>query len=63
MFSIYRYGYTKWGMDQADRYQTRLESVFSLIDSNRMLGLAREDIGKGVRLFQVAQHRVVYEIV
>ncbi len=49
------------GNDRADQYISRLQEICELIASQPSMGVAREDIAKGVRSFPVDRYVIFYE--
>lgn len=57
---IFQYSVEQWGVEQADRYRTRLYAACGNLASFPDLGRRRREYGSRVRSFPVAQH-IVYD--
>lgn len=57
---IGRYTQRAWGRDKRRQYLKGLDRAFTHIAANPHLGVARDDIGPGVRAYLCQQHVVFY---
>lgn len=60
ILTVLEYTEGKWGKEQADSYNARLESGLNLIKENPSIGRTRADISAKHRSFPIEQHVAVY---
>jgi toxin ParE1/3/4 len=53
-------GLARWGAEQANDYLHQIESTIATLTNYPQLGVAREDLERGVRALPVGQHRIFY---
>jgi toxin ParE1/3/4 len=61
--NIYRYTAERWGMAQADTYQAELEQHLSYIVEHPLIGVARNNLLRGLRSHSAGSHVIYYDIV
>jgi toxin ParE1/3/4 len=49
-----------WGREQRNRYLSRLDASFHLLADQPLLGIPRNDIREGYRVFHVGRHLIFY---
>ncbi len=59
---IYRYTAERWGMAQADTYQAELEQHLSHIVEHPLIGVARNNLLRGLRSHPAGRHVIYYDI-
>lgn len=58
--SIARYTEKTWGLEQRNRYLSKLDSNFQMLAHEPHLGRACDDIKKGYRKHHVGRHLIFY---
>jgi toxin ParE1/3/4 len=58
--NIWTYTYSKWSLEQADRYYNLLINEFEYITNNFMTGKSMDHIKTGYRASIVKSHLVIY---
>jgi toxin ParE1/3/4 len=53
-------GLAQWGAEQADDYVRQIERTIATLTHYPQLGVAREDLERGVRALPVGRHRIFY---
>jgi toxin ParE1/3/4 len=56
------YGLKQWGERQADNYHAALTRGFELLRDNPQIGVAKDDLSRGLRAFPVEHHVLYYRI-
>ena len=59
---ILAYTLRKWGPEQRDAYEARLNRAFDELIEFPELGRARDDLGRNARSLPVEQHVIVYRV-
>jgi toxin ParE1/3/4 len=60
--AIWRYTFSTWGLNQAQKYIGLIEHSLHLLLDNPDLGQARPDIKEGYRSLPVEKHLIFYQI-
>jgi len=58
--SIGRFTLKSWGREQRNIYLSKLDESFHILADQPHLGIARDDIRKGYRVYHVGRHLVFY---
>lgn len=58
--SIGRFTLKSWGREQRNIYLSKLDESFHLLAEQPQLGIARDDIRKGYRVYHVMRHLIFY---
>lgn len=61
--SVLEYTLATWGGEQEDRYAGRLVHGLENLLSQPELGLARDDVGPGLRGLRIGQHVAYYRVI
>jgi toxin ParE1/3/4 len=59
---IHAFGIARWGQNQADRYNARINEALRLLRSNPLIGKSKDEIRPGFRTFPVGSHIVFYQV-
>lgn len=62
LIAIYRESIDQFGIAQAERYRTRLDQAFALIDASPRLARLRIEYDPPIRVYPVGAHIVVYSV-
>jgi len=60
VINSYLYGLTEFGLQQADKYETEMRLVLSLIGENPALAHERAEFDPPVRVHHTGKHYIVY---
>ena len=58
--SIGRFTLKSWGREQRNIYLSKLDESFQSLADQPLLGVARDDIRKGYRVYHVGRHLIFY---
>jgi len=58
--SIAKYTQRQWGADQKRTYLNTLKDKFNTLCVNPSLGVSRDDIDNGLRMFNAGKHLIFY---
>ena len=58
--SIGRFTLKSWGREQRNIYLSKLDESFHILADQPHLGIARDDIRKGYRVYHVGRHLIFY---
>ena len=58
--SIGRFTLKSWGREQRNIYLSKLDESFHILSDQPHLGIARDDIRKGYRVYHVGRHLIFY---
>ena len=58
--SIGRFTLKTWGREQRNIYLSKLDESFHILADQPQLGIARDDIRKGYRVYHVGRHMIFY---
>ena len=59
---IYKFSIDNWGNKKADNYLNGIKGAFSSISANPKVGVNRDDLIQGIKVFQIESHLVYYQI-
>lgn len=62
LLRIERYTVEQWGVDQALEYEAAIHNALDARRSQPKLGMARDDLGPGLRSHPVLSHIIVYRV-
>lgn len=57
---IWRYSFTEWGEEQADKYLAEIVAGIVLLKEHPEMGKSRDDLRAGYRSLRINQHVVFY---
>jgi toxin ParE1/3/4 len=58
--SIGRFTLKSWGREQRNIYLSKLDDAFHMLADQPHLGIARDDIREGYRIYHVGRHLIFY---
>ena len=58
--SIGRFTLKSWSREQRNIYLSKLDESFHILSDQPQLGIARDDIRKGYRVYHVGRHLIFY---
>ena len=58
--TIGRYTLKSWGREQRNIYLSKLDAAFHILADQPHLGIARDDIRQGYRVYHVGRHLIFY---
>lgn len=60
--AIRLYGLEQWGAERTKAYRQELEKGFRILQRHALIGVAREELLAGLRLFPIEHHVIYYRV-